>query len=76
MRPGVWGAWARWSYKYDLVSYQDATNQIFTFMQVLISTFLIDHFDLFGLRQTFMGKKYTTPGFKVWSYYKVSEFRV
>jgi protein-S-isoprenylcysteine O-methyltransferase Ste14 len=34
---------------------------------VLVSTFVIDHFDLFGLRQTWLyaqGKPYSPPGFK------------
>lgn len=39
---------------------------------VLVSTFLIDHFDLFGLRQVFLyarGKPYTPPAFKTsWIY--------
>jgi protein-S-isoprenylcysteine O-methyltransferase Ste14 len=40
---------------------------------VLISTFLIDHFDLFGLRQVylqFVGKEYTHPPLKVVSLYR------
>lgn len=40
---------------------------------VLVSTFIIDHFDLFGLRQVtmpVMGKAYTDPGFKVTFFYK------
>lgn len=41
---------------------------------VLASSFLIDHFDLFGLRQVvlyFRGKPYTAPEFSIRSLYKV-----
>lgn len=40
---------------------------------VLLSTFVIDHFDLFGLRQitlNLMRRQYTHPGFKVTFFYK------
>ncbi len=40
---------------------------------VLLSTFIIDHFDLFGLRQVWLNfrqKEYTDPGFKVTFFYK------
>jgi protein-S-isoprenylcysteine O-methyltransferase Ste14 len=40
---------------------------------LFISTFLINHFDLFGLRQTYLeliGKPYTPLNFKVVSFYK------
>lgn len=40
---------------------------------LFISSFLINHFDLFGLRQTFLelqNKPYTQLQFKVWSFYK------
>lgn len=40
---------------------------------VLLSTFLINHFDLFGLRQiyiNFQGKKYTSLEFRITSLYK------
>jgi protein-S-isoprenylcysteine O-methyltransferase Ste14 len=41
---------------------------------VLISTFLIDHFDLFGLRQVFAytsGKPYSPPPFRTPTLYKI-----
>jgi protein-S-isoprenylcysteine O-methyltransferase Ste14 len=40
---------------------------------VLVSTFLIDHFDLFGLRQVFLyasGREYTPPAFKTGGLYR------
>lgn len=43
------------------------------FLLVLLSTFIIDHFDLFGLRQVFLylrGKRYVHPPFKVTYFYK------
>lgn len=42
-------------------------------LTVLTSTFVIDHFDLFGLRQvwlSFRERPYTFPGFKVTWYYR------
>src|SRR5918912_76871 len=41
---------------------------------VLLSTFLINHFDLFGLRQVYLyqrGKEYTNPDFKKVLFYKI-----
>lgn len=41
---------------------------------VLISTFLIDHFDLFGLRQVYLyatGRPYTSPQFRTPALYRV-----
>jgi len=43
------------------------------FLLVLLSTFVIDHFDLFGLRQVwinFRQRPYTNPEFKVTFFYK------
>ena len=40
---------------------------------VLVSTFLIDHFDLFGLRQVYLyasGREYTPPPFKTTGLYR------
>ena len=43
------------------------------FLLVLLSTFVIDHFDLFGLRQVWFNlrqKEYTSSDFKVTFFYK------
>src|SRR5262249_30654116 len=40
---------------------------------VLVSTFLIDHFDLFGLRQVYLyasGREYSPPAFKTTGLYR------
>ena len=45
----------------------------FGFTVVLLSTFLIDHFDLFGIRQVVlhaMGRPYTPPTFRVSAFYR------
>ena len=45
------------------------------FLGVVFATFLIDHFELFGLKQTlgnFAGKIYTSPSFQVQSLYRIS----
>lgn len=45
----------------------------FGWVLVLASSFVIDHFDLFGLRQVALylkGKAYTHPGFKITTLYK------
>ena len=60
----------------------ESENPLYYFLYVLfflgwiilfISTFLINHFDLFGLRQTYLelqNKPYTALNFKVYSFYK------
>jgi protein-S-isoprenylcysteine O-methyltransferase Ste14 len=43
------------------------------FVLVLLATFIIDHFDLFGLKQVYLyarGRPYTPPHFKVWAFYR------
>ncbi len=42
----------------------------FGWLLVLLSTFVINHFDLFGLRQAWLGKEYTPVGFQVRSLYR------
>jgi protein-S-isoprenylcysteine O-methyltransferase Ste14 len=67
MEQVIWQADALWS--------QTILWAIFVagFLLVLLSTFIIDHFDLFGLRQVvlpLMRKEYTSPKFKVTFFYK------
>jgi protein-S-isoprenylcysteine O-methyltransferase Ste14 len=64
----IWQADAAWA--------QTALWAVFWagFGIVLLATFVIDHFDLFGLRQVwlnFVGKEHTHPGFKVTFFYKL-----
>ena len=63
-----------WSFEYGSVLYFLMYALFFLGWIILfISTFLINHFDLFGLRQTFLelrNKKYTELDFKVVSFYK------
>jgi protein-S-isoprenylcysteine O-methyltransferase Ste14 len=48
----------------DLVS-------VIGFLIVLLSSFMIDHFDLFGLRQTWMRDQYTRPLFVEKAFYSI-----
>jgi len=64
----VWDVQATWAYwlLYALFA--------FGWFMVLSSTFVIDHFDLFGLRQTWLkarGRDYTPPEFKDHLYYRL-----
>lgn len=67
VRPVIWDLQASWA--------QYAMYALFFggFLLVLLSTFIIDHFDLFGLRQVllnFQQKAYTHHDFKVTFFYK------
>ncbi|TNJ42926.1 isoprenylcysteine carboxylmethyltransferase family protein [Tamlana fucoidanivorans] len=63
-----------WSFEKDQTLYYIAYVLFFAGWIILfISTFLINHFDLFGLRQTYLeliNKPYTKLQFKVVSFYK------
>ncbi|MEQ6123652.1 isoprenylcysteine carboxylmethyltransferase family protein [Pseudotenacibaculum sp. MALMAid0570] len=63
-----------WSIAPKTIGYYTLYALFFTGWIILfISTFLINHFDLFGLRQTYLelvNKPYTDLNFKVYSFYK------
>ena len=63
-----------WNFSQNKVSYYLAYVLFFLGWIILfISTFLINHFDLFGLRQTYLeltNKPYIELNFKVYSFYK------
>jgi protein-S-isoprenylcysteine O-methyltransferase Ste14 len=64
----VWSVKAEWLQSLLLVTYFSGWAIVF------LSTFLINHFDLFGLRQTwlyFRGRPYTSLPFRVPAFYKV-----
>jgi len=67
--PGtVWDVQTPWAYWLLYVVFA------FGWFMVLTSTFVIDHFDLFGLRQTWLkarGRDYTPPEFKDHLYYRL-----
>ena len=63
----IWEAEAVWAQNILLAVFYGG------FLLVLLSTFVIDHFDLFGLRQVWFNlrqKEYTSSGFKVTFFYK------
>ena len=63
-----------WSFEYGSVAYYAMYVLFFGgWIMMLVSSFLINHFDLFGLRQGYLqlvNKPYTQLNFKVWSLYK------
>jgi len=62
-----------WSIESSLVKTILLSTYVFGWGLVLISTFLINHFDLFGLRQTwlqFTGRKYTPLPFRTPLFYR------
>jgi methanethiol S-methyltransferase len=62
-----------WSIESNLVKTILLSTYAFGWGLVLISTFLINHFDLFGLRQTwlqFTGRKYTSLPFRTPLFYR------
>lgn len=65
---------AIWDAENTAASYILWTLFFFDWAIVLLSTFLIDHFDLFGLRQVYLyqkGEEYTDVGFKELFLYKL-----
>ena len=62
-----------WSIESETVKTVLSVTYLLGWGIVLISTFLINHFDLFGLRQVwlyFLGKPYTTLPFRVPIFYR------
>ena len=63
-----------WNVEGTVLQYVMYAGYAFGWLLVLVSTFLINHFDLFGLRQVwlqFIGKKYTNLGFVTPGPYKL-----
>jgi protein-S-isoprenylcysteine O-methyltransferase Ste14 len=63
-----------WSVENETIKGLLLFTYIFGWALVLISTFLINHFDLFGLRQVwvhFLGKRYSQLSFRTPLFYKV-----
>jgi protein-S-isoprenylcysteine O-methyltransferase Ste14 len=63
-----------WKIYNDSVSLLITSLGLLGWLMVLVSTFLIDHFDLFGLRQAFIffrGGTYTVPAFRQPLLYRV-----
>ena len=63
-----------WNFTHNKIAFYTAYVLFFLGWIILfVSTFLINHFDLFGLRQTYLeltSKPYTPLNFKVYSFYK------
>jgi len=62
-----------WSVSNPILQYVLIGLFLIGFLIVLLSTFLINHFDLFGLRQVYLyqqGKEYTALGFRTPAFYK------
>ena len=63
-----------WNVDSEALSTALITLYVFGWALVLVSTFVIDHFDLFGLKQTwryFRGKPYEAPKFRQPSLYRI-----